>query len=100
MKIWCIRELLSSRELKAEGRAMKHCVATYAHSCAGGRTAIFTMEMEEGSGREKLLTIEVLLKSRQIRQVRGKLNRYATQKELGILKRWALRERLTIASYL
>lgn len=99
MKIWYIRELLSSRELTAEGRAMKHCVATYAHSCAGGRTAIFTMEIEEGSGREKLLTIEVQLSNRQIRQVRGKFNRYATQQELGILKRWALQERLTIASY-
>ena len=100
MKIWYIRELLSSRELTAEGRAMKHCVASYAHSCAARRTAIFTMEIEDGSGREKLLTIEVVLRSRQVCQVRGKFNRYATPKELSMIKRWALQDRLTIASYL
>jgi hypothetical protein len=99
LKIWRIKELLDSRELIAEGRAMKHCIASYAHSCARRRCAIFTMEFENEGGLEKLLTIEVQLGNRQIGQVRGKFNRYATQKELNILKRWALRERLMIASY-
>jgi hypothetical protein len=99
LKTWRIKELLDSRELIAEGRAMKHCIASYAHSCARRRCAIFALESQDEDGIEKLLTIEVLLSDRKICEVRGKFNRYATQKELSILKRWALHERLTIASY-
>ena len=36
VKIWTITELLSTKALVAEGRTMKHCVATYARSCATG----------------------------------------------------------------
>ena len=36
LKIWTISELLNTKALVAEGRKMKHCVATYAHSCASG----------------------------------------------------------------
>src|SRR5262249_50061155 len=34
MRVWTIRELLTSRELFLEGRVMRHCVATYAVQCA------------------------------------------------------------------
>ena len=34
LRRWTIREILSSRALVAEGRAMHHCVASYARSCA------------------------------------------------------------------
>lgn len=40
MRVWRIRELLSSKELIAEGRQMKHCVATYAQSCYKGFCSI------------------------------------------------------------
>jgi hypothetical protein len=36
LKVWAVTELLSAKALVAEGRAMKHCVATYARSCARG----------------------------------------------------------------
>jgi len=36
MKVWRIRELLSSNELIGEGRNMRHCVASYANSCSNG----------------------------------------------------------------
>ena len=40
---WEIRELLDSDELAAEGKAMKHCVATYTEICAKGLSAIWSL---------------------------------------------------------
>lgn len=99
MKVWRIRELLSSQELLAEGRQMKHCVATYANSCHRGASTIWTMDIETEEGIEKLLTIEVYPVTKSIRQARGKFNRRPTDKERDVLKRWAQQEGLEIASY-
>ena len=49
---------------------------------------------------DKLLTIEVWNESREIRQIRGKSNRYPTKQEMLIIRRWADQEGLEIASYL
>lgn len=100
MKIWQIRELLSGRELTAEGRSQRHCVASYAQSCLAGKCSIWTMDVETEIGKEKRVTIEVCNADRLIRQVRGKNNRFPTQKEKEIVRRWATRENLTVASYL
>jgi len=99
MKVWVIRELLSTRELVAEGRYMRHCVASYASSCHRGESSIWGLSLETESGIEKLLTIEVNNPSKEIRQIRGKLNRLATEKEKEVVRRWAAREGLTLASY-
>lgn len=94
IKIWRIHELLSNQELVAEGRALHHCVASYAVSCKRGRSGIWTMSCEDASGFKKLLTIEVLLRNRQICQVRGKNNRLPTEQEKKIVQRWAVKEQL------
>ena len=96
---WWIRELLSTDELIDEGRAMNHCVSTYSQSCFDGKTSIWTMETEDGYGKQKLLTIEVSLEEHLIKQVRGKRNRLPTVKERSILKRWTRKEQLAIADY-
>lgn len=88
-KVWTIRELLSNHSLHIEGRQLKHCVASYASSCARGTTSIWTLEVETAGGLEKLLTVEVRPRERLICQARGKLNRRATEKELHILHRWS-----------
>ena len=80
MKFWSIRELLSSDELIDEGRALRHCVSTYARSCHTGRSSIWSMEIEDENGRRKILTIEVALREKVIRQVRGRRNRLPTPK--------------------
>lgn len=98
-KIWTIRELLSSKELQAEGKTMRHCVATYATSCVRGQCSIWTMEVESFSGTEKLLTIEVQNAYRLIWQVRGRYNRLATEKERHVVQRWASGQRLKFASH-
>jgi len=100
MKIWTIRELLSSKELIAEGRAQSHCVATYARSCSSGGTSIWTMDLQETQQRRKMATIELHSPTKTIRQVRGLRNRVATNSEMEVIRRWADREGLRVASYL
>jgi hypothetical protein len=96
--VWRIRELLSGAELIAEGRAMKHCVASYAHSCARGRSSIWAMELHTQSGPEKRQTIE-LSSDRVIVQCRGKQNRLPSPAEFGVLKAWARLAGLILSPY-
>ncbi len=94
-RVWFIRELLSSKELVAEGRKQKHCVASYAASCASGASAIYTMDVRDKAGERKLLTIEVSRKHRVLYQVRGKRNRLPTNTEALALRRWTQENGLT-----
>ncbi len=100
MRIWRIKELVSSNELVAEGRVLKHCGASYAQSCGRGASSIWTMDYQTEDGTEKLLTIEVANQAKLIKQIRGRLNRLATEKEKNIILRWAQKENLKMASYL
>ena len=97
-KTWVIRELLSTAELIAEGRAMQHCVASYAHACTKGHCSIWAMELHTRSGVEKRQTIEVT-RQRTIVQSRGKANRLPTARELNVLRRWADTNNLTLSSF-
>jgi len=99
LKIWTITELLSTKALAAEGVAMKHCVATYAHSCASGARSIWTLEVETFEGRSKILTVEVQNGARLICQARGKCNILPGGKDRGILRRWAEQAGLSLAKY-
>jgi len=95
---WRIRELLSGADLLTEGRAMKHCVASYARSCAAGHCSIWAMELSTQLGREKRQTIEVTREG-VIVQCRGKQNRLPTPAELDIVKEWARFAGLTVSPY-
>ena len=99
LKLWTIRELLDSKSLQHEGRQMKHCVATYASSCARGICSIWSMEVETGEGKAKALTLEVNHRSRTLCQARGKLNRQMTPKERNIVNRWTAKVGLRITKY-
>lgn len=99
LKVWTITELLSTKALVAEGRKMKHCVATYAQSCATGACSIWTLEVETFAGRSKMFTIQVDLARRLICQVRGKCNVLPGEKHLGILRRWAEQAGLRLANH-
>lgn len=78
-------ELLNEGALHDEGKAMHHCVATYAEDCADGTSAIFSVRR----GGQRLLTVEVLLTSRSIYEARGKHNRSLFPSERRVLLRWA-----------
>jgi hypothetical protein len=96
-----VTELLSSSELRAEGSAMHHCVATYVWSCQQGRTAIYSMKYDPGFGRplERCVTIEVDVLKRQITQVRSKFNAPSTPVDQRVLNGWATTARLTFSKF-
>lgn len=98
LKYWTIRELLCSKALIVEGRQLKHCVATYAPSCARGHCSIWTMEVETCEGQTKAITIEVAVSGRLIRQARGKANRLPNEKEKNLIRRWAAAKGLRVAN--
>jgi hypothetical protein len=99
-RLFRVVELLDARELAYEGRAMRHCVASYAHSCAGGRCAIFSLREEFGAGAQTMrrLTVEVSVAHRRIVQARGRLNAPPGGVEERILRAWATTARLVIAT--
>lgn len=84
-----IVELLTTQELLEEGREMSHCVASYAHSCASGRTSIWSLRRRIDSGRVvRRATIEVRNKDRTIVQVRRRRNAWPTEQEWLLLEQW------------
>lgn len=95
-----IIELLNTRELFDEGRAMRHCVATYGHSCRHGLKAIYSLKVRSREGEQRLLTVEVMVRNRQIIQARGRFNERCTELDMRILKAWATTARLTFGAYL
>lgn len=99
LKVWRIRELLSASELQAEGRKMRHCVASYSGSCTSGSCSIRTLEVESYEGTEKRQTIE-LNRNRVIVQCRGKFNARPTPQEAEALRRWATEQRLQVSSHI
>lgn len=72
---WTIQELLSNRELTAEGKEMHHCVASYAKNCRSGNTSIWSLRVREpGRIQQTILTIAVDNRTRSITQIRGRYN--------------------------
>lgn len=98
-KIWRISELLSSAELKAEGRAMSHCVASYSNSCKSRTSGIWSLTSESFCNVTSMVTIEINLKSKEIVQARGKRNRKPEEKEWQMILKWAGLNKLSVASY-
>jgi hypothetical protein len=84
-----IVELLTTQEMLDEGRAMRHCVGSYAGYCASGRASIWSLRKQIESERIiRLATIEVNNTQRFIVQVRGRLNKRPAKEDLAILDRW------------
>jgi hypothetical protein len=97
LRLWIITELLTSRALFLEGRAMRHCVATYREDCVRRKVSIWSMQVETPRGRQRALTIEVDIPKRVVCQVRGKCNRLPGANERAIVERWAEVEGLRVA---
>lgn len=86
---WTIVELLDSDALVEEGRAMDHCVATYAGSCQQRASTIWSLGREGAADRERALTIEVDPATRAIVQAKMKSNEEPDERCLGLLRDWA-----------
>jgi PcfJ-like protein len=101
LRRWTIQEIVTWRDLRGEGGAMRHCVASYMHSCSTGRTSIWSLGLERNEQRRRrVLTVEVAVDRRVICQARGKANRMPKEKEVNVLRRWAAREGLTLGEHI
>ncbi len=94
---WQMMELTNSAQLRTEGAALHHCVASYADRCRRGTSRIWSLRFRRGEKVHHVLTIEVDEKRRAVVQARGWANRAASGKPLRLLQNWAARERLQLA---
>jgi hypothetical protein len=96
-----VEELISTRELIDEGKKMRHCVGSYSHSCAKGRTAIFSFRKYSFDMLEEILaTIEVNISLKRIVQAKGRMNRPISNEVRKCMEVWAKKQALSIGSYL
>lgn len=86
---WTIQELLDSNALRAEGRALRHCVHTYAIRCQRAETTIWSLRLRLGDREKRMATIEVNPQRRAITQVRAKCNLPPGGQSIEIIRQWA-----------
>jgi hypothetical protein len=94
---WQMLELTNSAQLRMEGSALHHCVASYADRCYRGASSIWSLRLWQGEMVRHVLTVEIDLKRRSVVQARGKANRAASGRSLQLLQDWSAREDLRIA---
>jgi hypothetical protein len=95
--VWQLMELTNGAQLRTEGSALHHCVASYADRCWRGASRIWSLRARRGDRVRHVLTIEVDLKRRAVVQARGWGNRAPSGKSLRLLQDWSVRERLRLA---
>ena len=80
--VWTIEELLSSKALQEEAKAMRHCVASYAPSCLRGSISIWSLKVCESliGNRRRVMTIEIENSRKLITQARGRCNKTPGEK--------------------
>ncbi len=93
-RAWTFEEILDSEALYREGKAMRHCVASYDDCIRDQESAIFSLRKTFLGESKRMLTVEVTFeeKGRVFGEVRGKANREPTAEEMAIVKRWGRRE--------
>jgi hypothetical protein len=94
---WQMLELTNSAQLRTEGTALHHCVASYADHCYRGLSRIWSLRFWRGEKVHHVLTIEIDPRRRAVVQARGWANRVASGKPLRLLQEWANRERVRLA---
>jgi hypothetical protein len=94
---WQMMELTNSAQLRIEGGALHHCVASYADGCYRGTSRIWSLRFQRAEKVHHVLTVEVDLKRRAVIQARGRANRTPSGKPLRLLQDWTARERLKMA---
>jgi PcfJ-like protein len=94
---WELTELTNSAQLRAEGVALQHCVASYSYSCWRGASRIWSLRRRRDSDVRSIATVEVDPARRMIVQARGFRNRRASGKALQLVQAWAARENLRLA---
>jgi len=96
VEIWKFEEILTLRDLTQEGRAMHHCVASYAASIERREISIWSLSRRDNTGNYHALTIEVRNSSRSVVQARGVCNKLPSGPEANVLAMWAQKNDLTV----
>lgn len=100
VEIWRIKEILTAKDLAAEGKRQGHCVFSYNRRIETGVVSIWVLSKEDNKSRDEhggvwhMLTLEVSNAQRLVVQARGRFNRPATAQEKGLIQRW-----LPLAAY-
>ena len=95
---WRIFEILKATHLADEGRAMHHCVYSYAPRIQEGKVSIWSLCGESKGQDLRYLTIEVNNLTKQIVQLRGVCNSLGKPPEHQIVALWAQANGLTVTS--
>ena len=95
---WELVELASSAQLRAEGKALRHCVASYARRCQWGLCEILVSSAGLGASTSfrSVATIEVDPRARAIVQARGMRNGRISARARDLVGQWARRENLAL----
>lgn len=93
---WELTELTNSAQLRAEGSALQHCVASYSHCCWRGASRIWSLRRRRHSSIRFVVTVEVDPVRRKIIQARGFRNRRPSGRALQVVQMWAARENLRL----
>lgn len=96
MEKHCLTEVTTSKDLAAEGRALRHCVYSYSWSIKNGRVSIWSYRVDG----ERTLTVEVDNRNKRVVQCRGKNNRVPLASEMAQVQRWMKENGLVGASWL
>ncbi|MEM8873004.1 MAG: PcfJ domain-containing protein [Planctomycetota bacterium] len=88
-------QLTTALELIAEGRAMSHCVGSYAHWCADSRYAVFSVAVDD----ERRMTVCVNVAERQIVEARLRANRMPNATDVRRLRVWMAKTNLTASKW-
>ena len=87
--VWDFKQILNSKDLGAEGTAMRHCVLSYRNDCVSGRCSIWSLALLDRYGeRQRKITIE-LTNAGHIVQKRGLANRLPRSEENHVIALWA-----------
>src|SRR5260370_34053193 len=83
---WQMIELTNSAQLRTEGAALHHCVASYADRCCRGMSRIWSLRFRRGERVHHVLTIEDDPKRRGVLQTRCWANSEAVGRPLRLLQ--------------
>jgi hypothetical protein len=95
--LWQFVELTSGEQLRAEGRILRHCVASYASRCWRGARQIWSLRLVRADKARAVVTLEIDPGKRAIVQARGFRNRYPSGRSLQLIRLWADREGLCLS---
>jgi hypothetical protein len=97
---WSFTQLVTSKDLAAEGTAMHHCVYSYQQRCVQGLSSIWSVKKKNKHTGElqREITLEIDING-NIVQIRRFANRAPTFEDMKVIKYWASKNMLRISSY-